>query len=205
MLTRVGGAVPDELPDDRSADLAAALLHADDIGLGSARQDDVSEQFDEDPAAYRPLHLCGYSNRGGQMQHRTFSGADGQQVAGQRVELATDSEAASNTYVSIVQQIERCDGDTDHGAGTVMERAPVDLGNLGADDAVAWRFRVTKAGQTTPLVTYVAVVRLGSVVTEVVLNGREEAGLDPGAAALVRTTEGAVKRILTALPEASAG
>jgi hypothetical protein len=203
MLTRLGGTVPDELPEDPSADLAAALLRAGDIALGSARRVDITEQFDEDPAAYRPLHLCGYSNRAGQMQHRTFSGTDGQQVAGQRVELAIDAEAASNAYVSTLQEIERCDGDTDHGAGLVKERANVDLGSLG-DEAMAWRYRVTRASQTTPLVSYVAVVRLGSVLTEVVLSGREEPGLDPGRAALVRTTEAALTRIRTALPEAAA-
>ena len=203
MLDRVSGAIPDEPPADRSAELAAALLRADDIAGGSARQDDVSEQFDEDPTAFRPLHLCDQTIRTGSMRHRTFSGADGQQVAGQRVEIGIDAEGAANSYGSLVEDIERCDGEPTHNVDIVQTRVGLDVGDLGGD-TVAWRYRLTTADKTAPLLSYVAVVRLGSVVTEVVLQGREEAGLDPGAAALVRTTEAALSRIRAALPSESA-
>jgi hypothetical protein len=204
MLTRVDGGVPDEPPTDPAASLAAALLNADDIAGGSARQDDISEQFDEAPEAFRPLHRCGYTDSSEPMRHRTFSGAGGQQFAGQRVQIGIDAESAANNYATMLQGIERCDGDTDHQPDVVLERDAVDLGNLG-DDAVAWRFLLKTAGNTTPAVSYVALVRVGSVVTEIALHGREEPGLDPGARALVATVERAMTRIRTALPEGSAG
>lgn len=130
-----------------------------------------------------------------------FVGANGHMKAGQRVMVAMDVETARSVLTRLRRDINSCEAPADWEPTTVLDRVELRLPSVG-EEAVGWRYRL---GMPDVALAYVVLLRVGTVVTEVVWFGEERPGGDPGRDAVLALTQTALGRIRAALPIDSAG
>lgn len=168
---------------------AGAMLRAADLTVGSARWTDLGEVAGGDPASFAPLHRCDAAVGAEATYLKAFGARTAQ--AGQRILLGLDEEAAAAVAARLEQHLASC-----------SRSRRIELAAAGtADSTVALTFP-TRAGDSRGGSTYAVVLRVGRVVSQVVLTGPPD--LDPGRTVGPVVTA-AVRRIRAALPVDAAG
>lgn len=169
--------------------LAAAMLRGDDLTVGSATYDDIDGLPVGGPASFAPLHRCDAEVAAEETYQKVFGA--GALLAGQRILVGLDEEAAAGIAVRLERRLARCSRST-----------RIELAAAGTSDSLVALSFPTRAGDSRSGRTYAVVLRLGRVVSQVVLVGGPD--LDPGPR-IVPVTITAVRRIRAALPVDAAG
>lgn len=155
-----------ESPTPAEDPLAAAMLESTDVAGGSASYDDVTASAPERTGELPPVaHPCGRPSPTADTLLKTFSSGPAVLVL-QRIVVATDAAQARNFERALLPRASDC---------AISEVAQTDRPDGASVSVLRYPAQVERG---KPATVHVGIVRVGTVVTEVVLVDRVDDGAD---------------------------